>query len=251
MKPEEEGDKVEKVIKDDTSNAVKEDAIEAVTEDVIDVIKEDFMDVVKEEAPEISHEEAMLDDEMDEDVEESDIEIDEEHYSINHVEVNIEDHGSPPLCEADFCPIVDDSICIVDENQEEAGEGQEDDEDEEEEEDAAMVEDHPATVVGEVGKAPVYLECEVCGVTLTSILNFTNHMKKLHKDSEQERNKPFSCDFCGQGFYFLSSRNSHQSKAHRQTTGATFRYTHCGPSPLVSSLPCGSFFSPLYSSPTS
>ena len=64
---------------------------------------------------------------------------------------------------------------------------------------------------------------QVCSVVLPSILAFTTHMRREHKDSEQERNKPFSCDICGQGFYFLSSRNSHQSKAHRQTTGPTFR----------------------------
>ena len=52
-------------------------------------------------------------------------------------------------------------------------------------------------------------------------------MRRQHKESEQERNKPFTCDICGQGFYFLSSRNSHQSKAHRQTTGPTFRCPLC------------------------
>lgn len=177
------------------------------------------MVVIKEEALELAQEEAMLDDEMDED-EEADIQIDEEHYSINHVEVNLAENNSAPLDEADYCPIVDDSICIVDESQEE--EEAPEDEDEEDDEEERQLE-----VVGEVGKAPVYLKCEVCGVVLPSILAFTNHMRKEHRDSEQERNKPFTCETCGQGFYFLSSRNSHQSKAHRQTTGPTFRCPLC------------------------
>ena len=182
-------------------------------------VKEEVIDV------KITPEEAMLDDEMDE---ESDIEIDEEHYSINHVEVNIEDNNSEPLNESDFCPVLDDGVCIEDEQQEEEnpGEEEEDEEHHEEEEDEVEVgggEEERMDIVGEVGKAPVYLRCEVCSVVLPSILHFTNHMRKLHKDSEQEKNKPYSCDICGQGFYFLSSRNSHQSKAHRQTTGVTFR----------------------------
>ena len=69
--------------KADEGIKVKEEVQEKVEEVVVEV---------KEEAPEISQEEAMLDDEMEEegdDDEEPDIQIDEEHYSINHVEVNI------------------------------------------------------------------------------------------------------------------------------------------------------------------
>jgi len=216
---EEEAGKADEGVK------VKEEVQEKVEEVVVEV---------KEEAPEISQEEAMLDDEMEEegdDDEEPDIQIDEEHYSINHVEVNIAEKSTEPLNESDYCPIIDDSICIVDQNEEEEEEEEmhEDDEEEDEEEDrpSEETEQQPMEVVGEVGKAPIYLKCQVCSIVLPSILAFTNHMRRQHKDSEQERNKPFSCDICGQGFYFLSSRNSHQSKAHRQTTGPTFRCPLC------------------------
>ena len=146
--------------KADEGIKVKEEVQEKVEEVVVEV---------KEEAPEISQEEAMLDDEMEEDGEEDeepDIQIDEEHYSINHVEVNIAEKSTEPLNESDYCPIIDDSICIVDQNEEE----EEMHEDEEEEDDEE--EDHPPEereqqqpmameVVGEVGKAPIYLKCQV------------------------------------------------------------------------------------------
>ena len=76
-------------------------------------------------------------------------------------------------------------------------------------------------------KVPISLKCELCGQVLTSILNFTTHMRKSHKGSEPERNKPFQCDICQQGFYFKSSLNSHKSKAHKETSGATFRCPLC------------------------
>ena len=84
-----------------------------------------------------------------------------------------------------------------------------------------------AEIIGDIGKFPVYMKCEVCGVILTSILNSTTHMKKLHKDSGQEKNKLFTCDICHQGFYFQSSLNSHKSKAHQETSGLTFRCPLC------------------------
>ena len=65
----------------------------------------------------------------------------------------------------------------------------------------------------------VNLKCQLCEQQLTSMLNFSLHMRKFHKDSEQEKNKPFNCDKCKQGFYFLSSLNSHKSKAHHETSG--------------------------------
>jgi len=67
----------------------------------------------------------------------------------------------------------------------------------------------------------------LCHGVLTSILGFTSHMRKEHKDSELERNKPFSCDICQQGFYFLSSLNSHRSKAHHEVTGDKFSCPLC------------------------
>ena len=136
-------------------------------------VKEEKVDEVvvevKEEAPEISQEEAMLDDEMEEegdDDEEPDIQIDEEHYSINHVEVNIAEKSTEPLNESDYCPIIDDSICIVDQNEEdeeeeEMHEEEEDEEDEEEDHPSEETEKQPMEVVGEVGKAPIYLKCQV------------------------------------------------------------------------------------------
>ena len=42
-------------------------------------------------------------------VEETDIEIDEEHYSINHVEVRISEKDSDPLEDTDYCPIIDEN----------------------------------------------------------------------------------------------------------------------------------------------
>ena len=145
--------------KTDEGIKVKEEVQEKVEEVVVEV---------KEEAPEISQEEAMLDDEMEEegdDDEEPDIQIDEEHYSINHVEVNIAEKSTEPLNESDYCPIIDDSICIVDQNEEEEEEEEmhEDEEEEDEEEDhpSEETEQQPMEVVGEVGKAPIYLKCQV------------------------------------------------------------------------------------------
>ena len=130
---------------------------------------------VKEEVPEISQEEAMLDDEMEEegdDDEEPDIQIDEEHYSINHVEVNIAEKGNEPLNESDYCPIIDENICIVDRDKAEEEEMPEDDDEEEEEEEVALpleeVGQLSMEVVGEVGKAPIYLKCQVTSKLLST-----------------------------------------------------------------------------------
>ena len=170
---------------------------------------------------------------------ENDIEIDEEHYSINHVEVNISEEGeNDPLNESDSCPIFDKSIYSVDEvNLEDKEYALPDIEDENYKEDFQFVSlldtclepsnEGLQEIVGDIGKSPVYLKCEICGVILTSILNFTNHMKKNHKDSEQEKSKPFECNNCNQGFYFQSSLNSHKSKAHQETSGQTFRCPLC------------------------
>ena len=118
----------------------------------------------------------MLDDEMEEegdDDEEPDIQIDEEHYSINHVEVNIAEKGNEPLNESDYCPIIDDNICIVDQDKaEEEEEMHEDDDEEEEEEEVVLpleeVGQLPMEVVGEVGKAPIYLKCQVTSKLLST-----------------------------------------------------------------------------------
>jgi len=183
-----------------------------------------------------------------------DIEIDEEHYSINHVEVNLGIGDDDHLDESDFCHVVDDNVCIID-SEDDVGEEEEIDDDEESEynaiqelndnehdmnDDASNLNTSPSKltdedldgevsgeIVGDVGKAPVFLKCDVCGVILTSILAFTTHMKKRHKDSDQEKNKPFVCDICQQGFYFQSSLNSHKSKAHLETSGDTFRCPFC------------------------
>ena len=71
------------------------------------------------------------------------------------------------------------------------------------------------------------LQCPICHKVQTSILNFTTHMRRYHKDSEQERNKPFTCNICNHGFYFQSSLNSHKSKAHQETSGTTFKCPLC------------------------
>ena len=43
--------------------------------------------------------------------------------------------------------------------------------------------------------------CGLCDFLLHSILYLTKHMKKEHKDSEQEWNE----QVCGQGIYFLAN----------------------------------------------
>ena len=53
-------------------------------------------------------------------------------------------------------------------------------------------------------------------IYLASILGFSSHMRKEHKDCDLEKNKPFSCNLCTQSFYFKSSLNSHRSKAHHE-----------------------------------
>ena len=172
-------------------------------------------------------------------VDETDIEIDEEHYSINHVEVSISEKESDPLEDTDYCPIIDESIYILDEAESDENDTFQDIDDENYKEDFQLVNlpdiaketiadtVESGEIIGDIGKSPVYLKCDVCGVILTSILNFTTHMKKLHKDSDQERNKPFTCEICNQGFYFQSSLNSHKSKAHQETSGQTFRCPLC------------------------
>lgn len=42
----------------------------------------------------------------------------------------------------------------------------------------------------------MFLQCEICLVVLPSALAFTEHMRKKHKDSAQEQNKPFKCEIC-------------------------------------------------------
>ena len=152
-----------------------------VKQEVEEKEEEVLHEVKQEESIEVSQEEAMLDDEMEEegdDDEEPDIQIDEEHYSINHVEVNIAEKGNEPLNESDYCPIIDDNICIVDQDKaEEEEEMHEDDDEEEEEEEVVLpleeVGQLPMEVVGEVGKAPIYLKCQVTSKLLSSLFRYS------------------------------------------------------------------------------
>ena len=181
-----------------------------------------------------------------------DVEIDEEHFSINNVEVSItesEDQKFVPPEE----PIAENSQTIeegaVTKNDSEQKENEAEEiviKNELEYEDNIELVDFPESIEKEMNgtdtardpltlktskaaspKVPISLKCELCGQVLTSILNFTTHMRKSHKGSEPERNKPFQCDICQQGFYFKSSLNSHKSKAHKETSGATFRCPLC------------------------
>ena len=192
---------------------------------------------------------AVVDTEM---TEYDDVEIDEEHFSINNVEVSItesEDQKFVPPEE----PIAENSQpieeVIVTKNDSEQKENEAEEiviKNELEYEDHIEFVDFPENIEKEMNstvavrdpltlktsksaspKAPISLKCELCGQVLTSILNFTTHMRKSHKGSEPERNKPFQCDICQQGFYFKSSLNSHKSKAHKETSGATFRCPLC------------------------
>ena len=158
-----------------------------VKQEVEEKEEEVLHEVKQEESIEVSQEEAMLDDEMEEegdDDEEPDIQIDEEHYSINHVEVNIAEKGNEPLNESDYCPIIDDNICIVDQDkaEEEEEEMHEDDDEEEEEEEVVLpleeVGQLPMEVVGEVGKAPIYLKCQVTSKLLSTFLYYSHDICK-------------------------------------------------------------------------
>ena len=152
---------------------------------------------------------------------ETEVEIDDEHFSINNVEVNISEKDTDPLeLASDTEVMLDDEEIVI--------------KDELEYEENFTIVDFPENIERETktpvktdAKSPPGLECKVCGVVLTSILNFTTHMKKYHKGSEQERNKPFVCDICSHSFYFQSSLNSHKSKAHQETSGLTFRCPMC------------------------
>eukprot|EP00094_Tigriopus_californicus_P012728 TCALIF_12304-PA protein Name:"Similar to Zbtb41 Zinc finger and BTB domain-containing protein 41 (Mus musculus)" AED:0.35 eAED:0.35 QI:0/-1/0/1/-1/1/1/0/227 len=86
----------------------------------------------------------------------------------------------------------------------------------------------PDEIEGDVGKSPVFLSCEICHKILPSMLAFSQHMRSDHKDSEQERNKPYKCEICGQGYYLLPSLNAHMSKGHKVVNGkATFPCKFC------------------------
>ena len=194
---------------------------------------------------------AVVDTEM---TEYDDVEIDEEHFSINNVEVSITESEDqkfvPPEEPKAECnlPLGDETTTT---NTPEQGENDGCDEivikNELEYEDNIELVDFPESIEKEISstdpaqdpltpsktskavspKTPISLKCELCGLVLSSILNFTTHMRKSHKGSEPERNKPFQCDICQQGFYFRSSLNSHKSKAHKETSGATFRCPLC------------------------
>lgn len=151
-----------------------------------------------------------------EEEEEEDLEIDEEHFSINNVEVSLEERDTEEKCSS--VPL-EPAVFIKEEEEEEE---EQDEEDEQEE----LSSDLPE-IEGKIGKAPVFLKCELCGVVLASILSFNHHMKREHKDSELERNKPYKCDICYQEFHFVSSLNSHKSKAHFETTGVKFTCPLC------------------------
>lgn len=162
------------------------------------------------------------------------VEIDEEHFSINNVEVKIteednEGHDAPNTNEEPGEEIVIKDELEYDENDVATVDFPESlDQEEETLMEHSEQESPSKTASGKKeAKTPINLTCEVCGKTLPSILHFTTHMKKFHKDSDQERNKPFSCDICQQGFYFRSSLNSHKSKAHQETSGTTFRCPLC------------------------
>ena len=182
-----------------------------------------------------------------------DVEIDEEHFSINNVEVSITEAEDqkfvPPDQPNPEISLTTDEEAVI-KNTPEQKENEAEEiviKNELEYEDNIELVDFPESIEKEIGstdpaqdpltpsktskaaspKTPISLKCELCGLVLASILNFTTHMRKSHKGSELELNKPFQCDICQQGFYFRSSLNSHKSKAHKETSGATFRCPIC------------------------
>ena len=193
---------------------------------------------------------AFVDTEM---TEYDDVEIDEEHFSINNVEVSITEAEDQKFVPPDQ-PNPEISLTTDEEAVIKTTPEQKENEAEEiviknelEYEDNIELVDFPESIEKEISstdpaqdpltpnktskaaspKTPISLKCELCGLVLASILNFTTHMRKSHKGSELELNKPFQCDICQQGFYFRSSLNSHKSKAHKETSGATFRCPIC------------------------
>ena len=193
---------------------------------------------------------AVVDTEM---TEYDDVEIDEEHFSINNVEVSITEAEDqkfvPPDQPNPEISLTTDEEAVI-KNTPEQKENEAEEiviKNELEYEDNIELVDFPESIEKEISstdpaqdpltpnktskaaspKTPISLKCELCGLVLASILNFTTHMRKSHKGSELELNKPFQCDICQQGFYFRSSLNSHKSKAHKETSGATFRCPIC------------------------
>ena len=174
----------------------------------------------------------------------AEVEIDEEHFSINNVEVKItepenESFEPPSEMETEESQIIEsvaDDIVIKNELDYDENFTIVDFPESIEKETSPQSPPHQSTSKSpekSEPKPPVSLKCEVCGVVMTSILTFTTHMRRYHKDSEQEKNKPYSCDICHQGFYFQSSLNSHKSKAHQETSGCRtfqtlvqFQFTH-------------------------
>ena len=193
---------------------------------------------------------AFVDTEM---TEYDDVEIDEEHFSINNVEVSITEAEDqkfvpPDQPNAEISLPTDEEAVINNTPEQKENEAEEIViKNELEYEDNIELVDFPESIEKEISstdpaqdpltpnktskaaspKTPISLKCELCGLVLASILNFTTHMRKSHKGSELELNKPFQCDICQQGFYFRSSLNSHKSKAHKETSGATFRCPIC------------------------
>ena len=192
---------------------------------------------------------ALVDTEM---TEYDDVEIDEEHFSINNVEVSITEAEDQKFVPSDQPnpDLTTDEEAVIKNTPEQKGNEEAEEiviKNELEYEDNIELVDFPESIEKEISgtdpaqgpltpsktskavspKTPISLKCELCGLVLSSILNFTTHMRKSHKGSELERNKPFQCDICQQGFYFRSSLNSHKSKAHKETSGATFRCPLC------------------------
>ena len=184
--------------------------------DHVDTKNKDAVEQVSNTA--IKQEDAEPDHDQETRLEDTGVELDEEHFSINNVEVKIKEDESASL---HLPEELSDEVVVKEElDYEDMVETV----DFPEEEEAST--HHDKVSEKKEPKAPVDLTCPVCEVVLSSILGFTTHMKTQHKDREDEH-KHFFCDICHQSFYFQSSLNSHKSKAHQETSGTTFRCPLC------------------------
>lgn len=142
------------------------------------------------------------------------------------VKMETEDCEPGPSTEVEVNPDLPDRFLETDSGSEDNDEGDLEPEDDDPAKSDTVID--PDDIEGDVGKSPVFLSCEICHKILPSMYAFSQHMRSDHKDSEQERNKPYKCEICGQGYYFLPSLNAHMSKGHKVVNGkATFPCTFC------------------------
>ena len=70
-------------------------------------------------------------------------------------------------------------------------------------------------------------KCEYCGINYSVPLRLRMHIKDVHENDPEGKDKPFKCDDCGGSFTSFAALSKHRWKAH-ETFEDIFKCKYCG-----------------------